>query len=223
VSKPLRDLVRVVVTLGVIGGAIALAWGPVARFLDPPDTPLQIAVTNGDVEAVRRLLGPATGKDAAVTAYSAYERALRELSPSKPETVAILRLILEREPKPATIGYVTGLPAKAANIEFRPARSSGQSSTLDTTIAAVEIAAQRWSPEGVRALLDHGLDVKSDGVASALTTVAANRCTPILTMLLDAGADPNARDRNRDTPLAMARRMKHADIEQVLVSRGARE
>jgi ankyrin repeat protein len=223
VSRSLRDLVRVVVTLGVIGGAIALAWGPVARFLDPPDTPLQIAVTNGDVEAVRRLLGPATAKNAAQTAYAAYYRALRELSPSRPETVAILRLILEREPKPRTIGFVTGQPGRAANLEFRPNRTSGQSSTSDNTVTAVEIAAQRSSPEGVRALLERGLDVESVGVAGALTTVAANRCTPILTMLLDAGADPNARDRRRDTPLAMARRMKHADIEQLLVARGARE
>jgi cytohesin len=221
-TRPLRDLLRVVITLGVIGGAVALAWGPVARFLDPPDTPLQTAVSAGDLESVRRLLGPTEAADAAQIAYSAYYRALLELSPSKPESAAILRLILEREPKPRTIGFVTGHPARAANLDFRPARSSGQSRT-DNTIAAVEIAAQRWSADGVRALLDHGLDVKSVGVAGALTTVAANRCTPVLTMLLDAGANPNARDRNGDTPLAMARRMKHADVEQVLVARGARE
>lgn len=97
------------------------------------------------------------------------------------------------------------------------------SSTTDTTIAAVEIAAQRWSAEGVRALLDQGLDVKSVGTSAAMTAAAANRCLPVITLLLDAGADVNARDRDRDTPLAMARRMKHDDVAALLVARGAKD
>jgi hypothetical protein len=217
-----RDLLRLVLTVGGLGGAIALAWGPVSRLIDPPDDALQTAVAATDVDAVRRLLAGAETKTASRLAYGGYERALRALSPSDARTVEVLRLILQREPQPIRLGLVTGPIPRSANLTFRPARPAG-SGPHDTSITPVEIAAQRWSAEGVRALLEHGLDVTSVGAAGAMTAAAANRCLPVITLLLDAGADVNARDRDRDTPLAMARRMKHDDVAALLVSRGARD
>lgn len=217
-----RDLAKMAGVLAVIAAVIALAWGPVERFFHPPETPLQAAVRAGDVVAARAHLRSAPGEQASATAYGAYEAALRSLSPSKPETADVLRLILEHSPQPRRYGFVTSQRRRSANLEFQPGRSSGMSSTADTTIAAVEIAAEQWSADGVRVLLDHGLDVKSVGVSSALTAAAANGCEPVIRLLLDAGADPNRPDRDRDTPLAMARRMKHDAIARLLIERGAR-
>ena len=92
-----------------------------------------------------------------------------------------------------------------------------------TSVSAVEIAAQRWSADGVRLLLARGLNVRSVGVSGALTAAAANACEPVIVLLLDAGADVNAPDRARDTPLAMAQRTNHAEIARLLVARGARD
>jgi ankyrin repeat protein len=56
-----------------------------------------------------------------------------------------------------------------------------------------------------------------------LALAASNGAAPIITMLLDAGADVNGRDRHNDTALAMARRVNNAEIVTLLLVRGARE
>ena len=48
-------------------------------------------------------------------------------------------------------------------------------------------------------------------------------CLAGVRVLLDAGADVNGRDRSRDTVLAMARRVTHAELVAMLLSRGARD
>jgi hypothetical protein len=217
-----RDVARLVGTLTLLGAIIGGGYYAVSRFINRPDTALEVAVREADVAGVARHLGPRDDSGGGSRAYAVYELALRHLSPSDGRTTEILRLILEREPQPRRIGLTGPIP-RSANLEFRPPRSAGMGSATDTTIAAVEIAAERWSADGVRALLEHGLDVKSRGVSGAMTAAAANRCVPVITLLLDAGADVNARDRDRDTPLAMARRMKHDDVVTLLVSRGARD
>jgi ankyrin repeat protein len=87
----------------------------------------------------------------------------------------------------------------------------------------VEIAARRWSPEGVRFLLDNGLVVKHVSVQNALVTAASNGCEPIVRMLLDAGADVNGLDERNDSALAMARRVNNQQIARLLIDRGARD
>lgn len=87
----------------------------------------------------------------------------------------------------------------------------------------MELAARQWSPDGVRALLDNGLTITSQGVSGALVQAASNGAAPIVTMLLDAGADVNGRDRHNDTALAMARRVNNVEIATLLLARGARE
>lgn len=216
-----RELLKMALVLGGLAAIIAIAWGPVGRFFDPPDTPLQEAVRAGDMAAVRAHLGPADAADAATIAYDAYELALRSLSPPKPETVQILTLILEREPQPHRYTLLPiGTPerVRAADLEFTVVRRNQSS----TSVSAVEIAAQQWSADGVRQLLARGLSVKSVGVSGALTAAAANGCEPAIRLLLDAGADVNAPDRKRDTPLAMAQRTNHVDIARLLIARGAR-
>lgn len=49
--------------------------------------------------------------------------------------------------------------------------------------APVEVAARRWSPDGVRVLLDNGLMAASDAVQGALVDAAANGSDPIITMI----------------------------------------
>lgn len=208
-------LLKGILLLLVLGGA---AYFPVQWIFYPADTPLQAAVKASDVEAVRLHLGPVDSPDASTTAYSVYQLSLDTLSPENPGTTEVLKLVIARNPQMPTIGQ--GIAIKPPDQEFT---IRTKSSRLSTKSSAVERAAARWSPDGVRVLLDHGLTIRSVGVNGALVAAAANGAAPIITMLLDAGADVNGRDRNNDTALAMARRVNNAEIVKLLLARGARE
>jgi hypothetical protein len=89
---------------------------------------------------------------------------------------------------PTSAGAPTPSPA---NAEFTRFAGNRIASGSRRHIRPVEIAATQWSPDGIRLLLAHGLDVKSRDVSYALTAAVANGCDPIITLLLDAGADVN--------------------------------
>ena len=210
-------LLKGVVLLALVGAAGYYVFEVV---LSPVDTPMQAAVKAADVEAVRRELGSADSPDAYDRAYSAYQPALERLSPSNPATTEILKLVLARLSQwPVASGS-----AKPADHTFtlRDNRSRRARST-DRPSSAVELAARQWSADGVRVLLDYGLTIRSVGVSGALVTAASNGAEPIVTLLLDAGADVNGRDKHNDTPLAMARRGDNPGMVKLLVARGARE
>jgi hypothetical protein len=183
------------------------------------ETDLQSAIKAHDVAAVKRLVesGAEMGHTFGET-QGAWELSLRNLSPSDPRTIEIARLVIEHHPvrEPRGPG-----PAKAqvANRLFSIPRTRGPS----VQTSAVEIAARQWSVEGVQLLLDHGLQIHSPAVGDALVAAASNGCEPVITLLLDAGASANARDREGDAPLAMARRVHNPGIAVLLISRGARE
>jgi hypothetical protein len=147
------------------------------------------------------------------------ELALRNLSPSDPRTLEIARLVLAYHPAPQAPGAAAAAPGPV-NATFSLRKTQKQGTTTYTS--PVEIAAHQWSPEGVRLLLDNGLKIPSQEVAGALVHAAANGCAPVITMLPDAGAAVDGRDRNNDTPLAMARRVRNPQIVALLVGRGAR-
>jgi ankyrin repeat protein len=85
--------------------------------------------------------------------------------------------------------------------------------------------------EVARVLLAHGANVgfaQTEGV-TALHEAAFSGDVDTVRMLLDAGADPNAKTGKLDdgregvTPLAMALRRKHDDVAALLRARGARD
>jgi ankyrin repeat protein len=192
-------------------------------FISLQETELQKAIKAQDVEAVRRLLDGGADTAASLSEAGPWALALENLSPSDPRTLEILKLVYARNPRPKSTGMTT--PSESlVNGELRVRASSGQRlSPNDQSIHPVEIAARRWSPEGVRFLLDNGLVVKHVSVQNALVTAASNGCEPIVRMLLDAGADVNGLDERNDSALAMARRVNNQQIARLLIDRGARD
>lgn len=141
------------------------------------------------------------------------------LTPSDPRSVEVFRLILGQPTAPPAAA-TGGAPPGLANMTLT-LRDGGGDVSGDTSPA--ELAARRWSADGLRVLLDLGLDVKGVAAAGALVHAAANGCEPCLTVLLDAGVDANGRDRNGDTAIAMARRVGNGAVAELLIRRGARE
>lgn len=179
------------------------------------ETDLQEAIKAADVERVRALL--ASGAELGHTAAEpedAWTLALFQLTPSDPRTVEVLRLVIPRAAE-ARGGGTAGLVNEGRS---RPTSQGGRSRT---TVYPAWIAAHKWSAEGLRVLVEHGLDPAGPGTANAMTTASGNGCEPCLQVLLDAGASPAAVDSAGDTPLAMARRVRNAKGVALLVSRGA--
>lgn len=90
-------------------------------------------------------------------------------------------------------------------------------------------AAESGSVEIVRLLLDEGakIDAVVPGDENALITASGAGQVEVVRVLIERGADVNARvraERNEiRTPLRMARRGQHRDVELLLLSAGARE
>jgi len=99
------------------------------------------------------------------------------------------------------------------------AHACGGGPTLPLAIVAARNAA-----DTVRQLIDegHGADDRDAAGLTPLMWAARMGATEAMTALLDAGADPNARDqRNRWTPLLHAIHRRHLEAMRVLLERGA--
>jgi hypothetical protein len=187
---------------------------------DRAETELQRAIQAHDAPAVRRLLAGASLGSSLADPGGPYELALWNLAPGDAATIEVLRLVIAAEEARAASREESG----SATARPRPAdatfRQGGESRS---DLAAVEIAARRWSPEGVAVLIDHGLTIRGEAVNDALVSASANGCVLVIRLLLDAGADVNGMDEHDDAPLAMARRVRSADVAAYLLGRGARE
>ncbi len=189
---------------GALAAAVLVAAAACA------DSPLEVAIKASDVEVVRAELASASAAGKGLPQF-AFEYALWQLSPSEPRTTEILKMLLAHVPK----------GERAALVHSTVATNRGTKGRIYYA-APVEVAARRWSPDGVRVLLDNGLIAASDAVQGALVDAAANGCDPVITMLLDAGASANGPDSDNDTPLAMARRVNNQTTIALLQARGAR-
>jgi hypothetical protein len=197
----------------LMGGClvVALVYG------DRPNAALEAPIAAHDLAAVRRLI--AGGGAAARVGVFEVERAAAALTPGDPRSVEILRLILE-QPTASPTPLVGGGAPLPANLTLTQRSASGGSSS---STSPAELAARQWSADGLRVLLELGLDVRSVAVSGALVHAASNGCEACITVLLDAGADVNGRDRHGDTALAMARRVGNTAIVNLLTARGARQ
>ncbi len=211
-AGPVTIAAAVVLSVLVIGLLVA------GFFVgEHPNRALAGPIDTHDVATVRRLIA-AGGDDGHVGPFEV-QRAAMALTPSDPRSVEVFRLVLE-QPTASPAAAFGDPPPTPANMTLT-ARDGGGDVSGDTSPA--EIAARRWSADGLRVLLDLGLDVKSVAAASALVHAAANGCEPCVTVLLDAGVDANGRDRNGDTAIAMARRVGNGGLAELLIRRGARE
>lgn len=84
--------------------------------------------------------------------------------------------------------------------------------------------AKRGDAEKVKALLKQGVDIEAttDSTGSTpLHLAAAGGHLDVVKLLLEHGADINAMDRGRSTPLIAALRNKHRELADFLMSKGA--
>jgi ankyrin repeat protein len=93
---------------------------------------------------------------------------------------------------------------------------------------ALHYAAYFDGPAAVRLLIERGADIEAPSENQEFaqearplhSAVAAGRIE-VATVLLEAGADPNARQRGGFTPLMAAERSGHLDLVELLIRHGA--
>lgn len=193
-----EPMYRKAVRQGVAGGiADGIAEGVADGVGEGKQEALIEAAKHGDIEAVRFLLRQGADPNGAVSGDGS--PLIAAAGKGLQDTV---RFLLEQGADP--------------NLGVR-----GDGSPL---IAA----AKGGHAEVVRMLLRAGADVDQvvPGDENPLIQAAWKGRLEVVRILLDAGADPNVRVMEQDelrTPLRMARRGGHRDVERLLLERGARE
>eukprot|EP00964_Phaeocystis_antarctica_P133502 scaffold97706_cov54-Phaeocystis_antarctica.AAC.1 len=192
-------------------------------------TPLRGAAQNGHEAVVRLLLA-----HAAIDANQARQDGTTPLSiAAQNGHEAVVRLLLAHaaiDPNQATQEGFTPLSIAAQNGHEAVVRLLLAHAAVDANQAdqigrtPLYIAAQNNQEAVVRLLLAHpAVDAEradEDGT-TPLLVACDTRSTAAALALLDAKADPNARDNNYDSPLVVAHRGDNAQLLAALVAAGA--
>jgi ankyrin repeat protein len=135
------------------------------------------------------------------------------------------------------------LRSETAELDVFEAAALGDVERLRILLGADPAAAQAWSPDGftalhyaaffdgpeaVRILVEHGADLEAastneefaPGAHPLHSAIAAKRVDTAVA-LLEAGADPNARQHGGFTPLMAAEQQADLDLAELLVRHGA--
>jgi ankyrin repeat protein len=135
------------------------------------------------------------------------------------------------------------LRAEAAELAVFEAAALGDVERLGVLLRADPAAAQAWSPDGftalhyaaffdgpdaVRILAEHGADLEAastneefaPGAHPLHSAIAAKRADTAVA-LLEAGADPNARQHGGVTPLMEAEQLGDLELAETLIRFGA--
>jgi hypothetical protein len=208
------------------GAIVLLAAALCASGCQLEETALQKAIKAHDVAAVKTLLEAGAGTGASL-AESSSARLLTfssleplEASPS----VEVLRIMLAANLQPAAVGTAKDKPFRLADASFRI--NCRKSPCRDTS--AIELAVRSWNPAAVRAMIEAGLTITSQGTTDALVYAIADGNDEAARLLVEAGANLVERASESSgpmggaTPLEAARRKGNAVLEQYLLSKGAR-
>jgi uncharacterized protein len=138
---------------------------------------------------------------------------------------------------------VERLRAEAAELDVFEAAALGDVERLRALLAADPAASQAWSPDGftalhyaaffdgpdaVRILVEHDADLEAPstneefapGAHPLHSAIAAKRADTAVA-LLEAGADPNARQHGGVTPLMEAEQLGDLELAETLIRFGA--
>ncbi len=181
---------------------------------------LLLAVTSGDVETVRRLVSEdpslASARDA-----SGLPVILLALFHQQRETADAL---LAAEPQ---LGLLEAAAAGHAD-RLRALLEANPESISERTpegFTPLGLAAFLGGPEAVRVLLEHGADPDDDADnqfrVRPVNAAAAAHDRETMRLLLDAGADANARQQGGFTPLHEAAHSDDVEMARLLLDHGA--
>lgn len=213
------------------GGLLGRILGRKSTEVDAPDqkgnTPLALAVQNGQVAAVALLLEHGANANASLRSGSTllHDAAMR----NDPD---IASLLLDHEADieagergsrmtPLAQAAFSGSTETAAVLLQRGASVGVRCWEGETSL---HLAAKRGHVEVVRLLLDHGADINEAGNAShstALHCAVMKSRVEVGALLLQRGADPNKKDEPGYAPLHWAAREKNALLVQRLLEHGA--
>ena len=181
---------------------------------------LFVAIEAGDADRVRSLLGqdPSLAASRDEHGVSALMRARYRFD--KPLAEAVLAHLPELDVfEAASFGDLDRLVTLLAEDPSLAAARSGDGFT------PLHLAAFFGKHEATRLLLSRGADVDAPGtgwmIGTALHSAAAADHTDVMQTLLEAGADPNARQSHGFTPLHAAAQNGNAEGLRLMLAHGA--
>jgi ankyrin repeat protein len=188
--------------------------------MDARATALVAAITGGDVDAVRELLREDPSLASARDADGLPVLLLALFHQQR----AVANALLEANPE---LGILEAAAAGRAD-RVRELLAADPQSIDERTpegFTTLGLAAFLGGPEAVRVLLEHGADADDDadnpfGVRPVHAASAAHDHAT-MKLLLDAGADPNQRQRGGFVPLHEAAHTDDVDMAELLLAHGA--
>jgi hypothetical protein len=197
---------------------MACGGGPEDQFGVFP-TPLQQAVKAHDVGRVRELLAKKArlGRSARIQ-LNAWHLSLLEIRDDDPRTIEVAALVLD-----AMAAHTGSTPVAVVNqdILLHSTETSRHRNRPRTYVSPAEEVAKGYSDQGLRFLVDKGLDPRGPGARAAFSQTIAMDCVRCAVVLLDAGTPVDTRDEQGRMPLAVARGALNTAMTALLSSRGA--
>lgn len=173
-----------------------------------PEQKLVAATAALDVAAVKQLLASGSDPNAMVTfegaSHSAWEYALKQVRPKKPETIELVRVLLKGGANP-NIAWGGGVAQGIAReSDFQP----------------IDLAMLHPDADVVRALIDAGM-TRGTG-ETALVMAVEEEDVDIVHLLVEHGVNVNSH-RGANTPLTAAIEARNLALMTYLEDHGARE
>jgi ankyrin repeat protein len=188
--------------------------------MDARATALVAAITGGDVDAVRELLREDRSLASARDADGLPVILLALFHQQR----AVADVLLEADPE---LGILEAAAAGRAERvrELLAADPESISERTPEGFTTLGVAAFLGGPEAVRVLLEHGADADDDadnpfGVRPVHAASAAHD-HETMRLLLEAGADPNQRQRGGFVPLHEAAHSDDVEMARMLLDHGA--
>ena len=193
--------------------ALVLAMTACGRVVKPPrggdpELKLVAATARADIPAVSQLLAAGANPNAMITfegaSHSAWEYALKQVRPKKPETIQLVDVLLKAGANPNT-AWGGGIAQGIAH---------------ESDAVPIDLAMLHPDARVVRAILDAGMNPRYGELALVMAVEQGD--AEIVHLLVEHGVNVNSH-RSANTPLTAAIEARNAALMTYLEDHGARE